>query len=67
MSYELLDHAFRALQERQLPLMVLDMVMQEPQQIVLESSGRKAYQSIAEIAPGKKVLIRLSLKKVIHS
>ncbi len=39
-------------------MMVLDMVLTEPQQILSEKFGRKAYQSLIEINDGKQAVLR---------
>ncbi len=58
MTFTLLPHAFAVLRERKVPLMVLEMVLREPQQIIPERQGRVAYQSIVEIADRKTALLR---------
>lgn len=56
--YRLTDHAETELSRRKIPVLLLEMVLDEPQQILFEREGRKAYQSIIEIADGKQAVLR---------
>jgi hypothetical protein len=57
MDFRLSDHAKKEMERRQIPEDVLDSVMRDPQQIVPETRGRKAYQSQISFG-GKMFLVR---------
>lgn len=57
MNYRLSDHAKEELERRQIPRALLEDVLDNPQQIVLEQRGRKAYQSKVNFG-GKTYLLR---------
>jgi hypothetical protein len=46
------------LQRREIPLVQLESVLNNPQQVVTEQGGRKVYQSQVDCGDGKMVLLR---------
>lgn len=58
MTYRLSRHAQEELQRRAIPVALLESVLQHPQQILLEKSGMKAYQSQLDFGSGKMYLLR---------
>ena len=57
MEFRISDHAKQELVRRNIPKKLLESVLKNPQQVVPESKGRKAYQSKVEIN-GKMFLLR---------
>ena len=47
------------MERRGISLDLLEQVLQNPQQIVPETPGKKAYQSIIDFGAGKKFLVRV--------
>jgi hypothetical protein len=58
MKYELSKHAEDELSLRQVPRTLLESVLENPQQIVPERRGRKAYQSQIDFGSGRIFLLR---------
>jgi hypothetical protein len=58
MNFYITHHAEQELKRRDIPRLFLDRVLQNPQQIVNERDGRRAYQSQLEFANGKIYLVR---------
>jgi hypothetical protein len=57
-GYRRSDHARDEAKRREIPLHLIDSVMNNPQQIVSEHSGRKAYQSQLDFGGGRVLLLR---------
>jgi hypothetical protein len=57
-KYKLSRHARVEMERRGISLGLLEHVLQNPQQIVLETRGKKAYQSIIDFMTGKEFLVR---------
>lgn len=57
MEFRITDHARKELSRRQIPESALQEVLDNPEQIVPEESGRKAYQSRLDFG-GKMYLVR---------
>ena len=57
MEFRITDHARKELTRRQIPESALKAVLDNPEQIVPEESGRKAYQSRLDFG-GKIYLVR---------
>ncbi|HIE01826.1 MAG TPA: DUF4258 domain-containing protein [Thiotrichaceae bacterium] len=53
MNFKISQHAKEEIQQRNIPLNLLDSVLNNPQQIVSEKNNRKAYQSKVEFEAGK--------------
>lgn len=52
-------HALEEMERRGIPLETVDEVLRRPEQIVIERSSRKAYQSRVDFGNGKVFLVRL--------
>jgi hypothetical protein len=57
-KYKLSRHARLEMERRGIALDLLEHVLHNPQQIVMETRGKKAYQSIIDFGAGKKFLVR---------
>ena len=58
MNYKLSKHAQEELRLRQIPRELLESVLQNPQQVVSASGGKKAYQSQLDFGGGRIFLLR---------
>ncbi len=58
MRFRLSQHAKDEALRRQIPLPLIDSVLESPEQIVTEKNGRKAYQSKLGFGDGKIFLLR---------
>lgn len=58
MKFILSHHVQLEMVRRQIPLRLLESVLQQPQQIVSEKRGRKAYQSQVDFGDGGIFLLR---------
>lgn len=59
MNYILSNHAQREIERRAIPISLVESVLANPQQIVLEKEGRKAYQSQVDFGGGRRFLLRV--------
>jgi hypothetical protein len=59
MKFKLSRHARLEMERRGISLDLLEHVLQNPQQIVMETRGKKAYQSIIDFGAGKKFMVRV--------
>ncbi len=58
MNYKLSRHARLEMERRGISPELLEQVLLHPQQMVPETRGKKAYQSIIDFGAGKKFLVR---------
>ena len=58
MKFKISQHASEEMQRRAIPLTLLETVLQNPQQVVPEYGGKKAYQSQIDFGEGKIFLLR---------
>ena len=58
MRFKLSRHAREEMQRRAIPLPFVESVLQQPQQIVPERGGKKAYQSQLDFGGGRIFLLR---------
>ncbi len=58
MKFQLSKHAEAELSLRQIPRALLESVLENPQQIVPERRGRRAYQSQIDFGSGRIFLLR---------
>ncbi len=58
MKFKISQHASEEMQRRAIPLTLLETVLQNPQQVVPEYGGKKAYQSQVDFGEGKIFLLR---------
>jgi hypothetical protein len=59
MNFELSKHAREEMTRRDIPLQTVESVLSSPQQVVLDSTGKRVYQSKVELEAGKTYLIRV--------
>lgn len=59
MNFELSPHVYERLEERNIPLQVLKLVLEAPQQVLIQEDGTKAYQSKVLIDNNKTYLLRV--------
>jgi hypothetical protein len=65
MTFELSPHARDEIARRAIPLDLLESVLQNPQQVVSERIGRKAYQSQLDFGTGKIFLLRAIVEDAV--
>lgn len=65
MTFELSPHARDEIARRAIPLDLLESVLQNPQQVVSERIGRKAYQSQLNFGTGKIFLLRAIVEDAV--
>lgn len=65
MKFILSHHARLEMARRQIPLSLLEPVLQQPQQIVSEKRGRKGYQSQVDFGNGKIFLLRVIVEDAV--
>lgn len=58
MNFTLSKHAEGELRQRNIPRSMVDMVLQNPQQVVPERDNRNAYQSQLDFGDGQLFLLR---------
>jgi len=56
MKFKLSNHALEEMERRGIPREMLEHVLANPQQVVIEREGKKAYQSQIDFGGGKNVL-----------
>jgi len=66
MNFVLSNHAQAEMQRRGIYLTLVSEVVNNPQQIVPERSGRKAYQSQVDLASGKIYLLRVIVEDNVN-
>ena len=66
MNYRLSQHAREEAARRQIPLTLIDVVMQNPQQIVPAYGGAHAYQSQLNFGAGKIYLLRVIVDDTVN-
>ena len=59
MKFRLSNHAKEEMQRRGIPLEFVESVLNSPQQIIDEKSGKKAYQSQIDFGDGRIFLLRV--------
>jgi hypothetical protein len=59
MKYKVSRHARLEMERRGISQDLLGQILRNPQQIVAETRGKKAYQSIIDFDAGKKFLVRV--------
>jgi hypothetical protein len=63
MNFELSKHAREEMTRRDIPLQTVESVLSSPQQVVLDSTGKRVYQSKVELEAGKTYLIRVVMNE----
>jgi hypothetical protein len=59
MNYILSNHAQTEIERRGISISLVESVLANPQQIVSEKEGRKAYQSQVDFGGGRRFLLRV--------
>jgi len=65
MKFEISRHAHEEIVRREIPLNIVETVLNNPQQIVEEYGNKKAYQSIIDIGTGKDYLVRVIVNETL--
>ncbi len=65
MKFEISRHARDEMNRRGIPLNIVEIVLQNPGQIVDEHGNKKAYQSIIDARTGKNYLVRVILNDTV--
>ena len=58
MIFRFSNHALEEMKRRAIPERILELVLNDPQQIVPERGSLKAYQSVVDFGDGKQFLMR---------
>ena len=58
MNFDLSPHLYRRLEERDIPVMVLSMLLETPEEVLVQEDGTKVYQSRIVAGNGKTYLLR---------
>ncbi|PIG93381.1 hypothetical protein [Gloeocapsopsis sp. IPPAS B-1203] len=58
MNFELSIHVYERLEERDIPIQILQILLETPEQILVQEDGTKVYQSRFLAANGKTYLLR---------
>jgi hypothetical protein len=61
MNYRLTEHVLEVMRERRIAPETVESVLQNPQQVIPASNGRKAYQSRLEMGGSNVYLVRVIL------
>jgi hypothetical protein len=61
-NYQLSLHAQEQLEQREIPLVMVESVLASPQQLIPQSDGTKVYQSQLDWGTGKIYLLRLVVR-----
>ena len=65
LKFKLSRHVKEEMDRRSIPLTLLESVLENPQQIVSERGGKKAYQSQLDFGSGKIFLLRAIVDETI--
>lgn len=58
MNFDLSPYLYKRLEERNIPVMVLDLLLEAPEQVLVQEDGTKVYQSKVVATNGKTYLLR---------
>ncbi len=59
MNYRVSRHARQEMERRNIPAEIVQAILEEPQQVIEHSGGKKVYQSKVEFKKGKTFLVRV--------
>jgi hypothetical protein len=59
MNYKLSRHAKEEAVRRGIPTQMVESIVDNPQQVVLDATGKRVFQSKVEFQPGKIYLVRV--------
>ena len=65
MKFDISRHAHEEIVRREIPLNIVETVLNNPQQIVEEYGNKKAYQSIIDMGTGKDYLVRVIVNETL--
>lgn len=66
MKFEISKHAKEEIKRRGILEIIVETILQNPEQIVKEYGNKKAYQSIIDLGSGKDYLIRVIVNDTIE-
>jgi uncharacterized protein YaaW (UPF0174 family) len=66
MKFEISRHAKEEMDRREIPRNLVEVILQNPQQIVDEYGQKKAYQSIIDMGTGKDYLVRVIVNDTVN-
>jgi hypothetical protein len=64
MSYRLSDHAIKQIGDREIPIALLEQVIDSPEQVLEQSDGSKVYQSRVSGLNNKIYLLRVFINDI---
>jgi hypothetical protein len=64
MSYRLSDHAIKQIGDREIPIVLLEQVIDSPEQVLEQSDGSKVYQSRVSGLNSKTYLLRVFINDI---
>ena len=59
MNYRLSKHAREEIARRDIPVQTVESILDKPQQVVLDATGKRVYQSKVDFHAGKTYLVRV--------
>ena len=65
LNFKLSRHVREEMERRSIPLTMLESVLENPQQVLPERGGRKAYQSQLDFGGGKIFLLRAIVDETV--
>jgi len=65
MKFEISRHAKKEMESRGVPEIIVEKILQNPEQIVKEYGNKKAYQSIIDSGWGKNYLVRVIVNDTV--
>ncbi len=65
LNFKLSRHVREEMERRSIPLNLLESVLENPQQVVSERGGKKAYQSKLDFGGGKIFLLRAIVDQAV--
>ena len=65
MNFKLSRHVKEEMERRSIPLSLLESVLENPQQVLPERGGKKAYQSQLDFGGGKIFLLRVIVDETV--
>lgn len=66
MNFELSPHVYKRLEERGVPVQVLEAVLQTPEQTLVQEDGTKVYQSKVILTNNKTYLLRAFINDAVE-
>ncbi len=66
MNFELSTHVYERLQERNIPVQVLELVLEAPEQLLTQEDGTKVYQSKVTLNNNETYLLRAFVNTTVE-